>query len=106
MNPYSRLVEMMEENGEKRNGHDLEEAVVTGISPLALRIGETDVSVNISCHPALVLGLNPSGISTKETALKQCLTSFYSTFQLHAGDRVLVQRVRDRFYVLCRVVAV
>lgn len=106
MNAYSRLAEIMEERGAARNGYDMEEAVVISVSPLAVRIDRTDIAVNISCHPALLLGLNPSGISTQETALKQCLNSFYSAFQLHAGDKVLVQRVNDRFYVLCKVVEV
>ena len=104
MNPYSRMIELMEERGAARNGYDMAEATVVNTSPLSIRVGETEISVNLICHPALLLGINPSGISTTETALKQCLTSFYHAFQLHIGDPVLVQRVGDMFYVLCKVV--
>lgn len=104
MNPYSRMAEIMEERGAARNGYDMDVAVVTGVSPLTIKVGEVEISVNLCCHPALMLGLNPAGVSTSETALKQCLTRFYSAFQIHAGDKVLIQRVGDRFFVLCKVV--
>lgn len=104
MNPYSRLKEIMEEQVEVRNGYEMGDAVITKVSPLAIKINEVEISDNLCCHPALVLGLNPSGVSTAETALKQCLTGFYSAFQIHVGDRVLVQRVGERFFVLCKVV--
>lgn len=104
MNPYSRLAEMMEEKGAARNGYEMGDAVVTRVSPLVIKINEVEISEHICCHPALMLGLNPAGISTAETALKQCLTGFYRAFQIHVGDRVLVQRVGDRFFVLCKVV--
>lgn len=104
MNPYSRMIELMEERGAARNGFDLEEAVVLGISPLRIRVGETEVAVNLHCNPALMLELNPSSVQTSETALKQCLNSFYNAFKLNVNDKVLVQRVGNNFYIICKVV--
>ncbi|RKJ01305.1 hypothetical protein D7X87_20600 [bacterium D16-54] len=106
MNPYSRMAEIMEERGAARNGYEMEVAVVTKVSPLAIKIGEVEISVNLCCHPALMLGMNPAAVPTSETALKQCLTNFYGAFQIHAGDKVLIQRVGNRFFVLCKVVDV
>lgn len=106
MNPYSRWLEMMEERGETRNGHNMTVASVTCLAPLTIVINEALISVNLHCNPALISGLNPGAISTTETALKQCLTAFYNTFKLSVSDKVLVQQVGDQFYILCKVVDV
>lgn len=94
----------MEEKGAVKNGYDMQEAVVVRVAPLAIRVGETEISVNLSCHPALTLGLSPSSITTEETALKDCFNRFYQAFSLQVKDKVLVQRVGNHFYVLCKVV--
>lgn len=113
MNPFTRITEIMEERGAVLNGYDMVEATVSKTSPLEIIVGETPVSVNLFCNPALTLGLNPMAISTDETGLKNCLNSFYSAFKLNVGDKVLVQQIRvkvkdqvkDIFYVICKVVA-
>ena len=38
MNPYSRLKEIMEEQGEVRNGYEMGDAVITRVSPLVIKI--------------------------------------------------------------------
>lgn len=106
MNPYSRMLEMMEERGETRNGYQMTAAVVLSVSPLTIMVNETQISVNVHCNPALLLGLKPETVQTEEIALKKCLTDFYSAFRLTVNDRVLVQQVGDQFYVICKVVDV
>lgn len=112
MNPYSKLTEYMRAQGKEVAGHDMVRAVVTNVSPIAVRIGEVEIGVNIYCNPVLLLGLNPASISTDETGLKQCLTAFYSAFKLEVGDTVLVQQVKDEsgkndlFFIVCKAVEV
>lgn len=105
-NPYTELSKIMEERGATLNGYNLEVAKVININPLTIRVGEADISVNLSINPAMVLNLNPDSVVTEENGLKEVLKSLLSTIQIRQGDLVAVQRVGDNFYILNKVVGV
>lgn len=105
-NPYTELSKIMEQRGAALNGYNLEVAKVISISPLTIRVGEVDISVNLNINPAMVLNLNPDSVVTEENGLKEVLKSLLSTIQIKAGDLVAVQRVGDNFYILNKVVGV
>lgn len=111
MNPYSRLAQHMENFGAARNAPDMTLGIVVSTSPLQIKIGETQIGVNLYCNPALLLSKAPESVGTDETGLKQCLTELYQAFKLQVNDRVFVQQVRDpasqteSFFVIGKAVA-
>lgn len=109
MNPYSRMIELMEQHGAALNGQDMALATVVSVSPPVIRIGEAAVGVNLYCNPALLVGQDPQAVATDETGLKQCLTGIYRALKMQPGDTILVQPVRgtgsgDAFFILGKVV--
>lgn len=105
-NPYTELSKIMEERGATLNGYNLEVAKVISINPLTIRVGEVDISVNLSIDPAMTLNLNPDSITTEESGLKEVLKALLSAIQIKPGDLVAVQRVENNFYILNKVVGV
>jgi hypothetical protein len=103
--PYTRMVKFMQEKARGEMGSEFIRAIVVNTAPLSVKINDTVVDVNLYCNAALLLGLNPSDVATSETALKQCLTSFYNAFELHVNDVVLVKKVGNIIYIICKVVS-
>nr|DAN30803.1 MAG TPA: Protein of unknown function (DUF2577) [Caudoviricetes sp.] len=105
-NPYTELSKIMEQRGATLNGYNLEVAKVISVNPLAIRVGEVYISVNLNINPAMILNLNTDSIVTEETGLKELLKSLLNAVQIKQGDLVAVQRVGDNFYILSKVVGV
>jgi hypothetical protein len=105
-NPYTELSKIMEQRGAALNGYSLEVAKVISTNPLTIRMGEVDISVNLSINPALILEVDPDNIVTDEDGLKEALKSLLNTFKVNSGDSVVVQRVGNNFYILSKVVGI
>lgn len=104
MNAFSGLVKEMEERGAKLNGYELCEAVVTNLKPLSISINKTNISFNLCVNAALNLELDIDRISTQEAELKEALSTLYKAFKLSMGDKVIVKRVGNIFYIISKVI--
>ena len=113
-NPYARIVNSMRRQGAHENGYSMELGVVTGRDPLCIQIGEEPVMEGLYCN-----ALTASSTETDEwleellgsetqisDGLKQYLKDCYKAVRLDVGDKVLVQRVGNAFYLCGKVEAV
>lgn len=105
-NPYVELTKIIEQRGATLNGYDLEVAKVINLSPLTIKVGEVDVSVNLSVNTLMLIDVKVDEIITEETGLKEALKSILKAVLIEAGDFVIVQRVGNNFYILSKVVEI
>ena len=104
MNPYSSIIEHMEKHGSKHNPSQMQIAVVSGLEPLSIKINDANaISDNVFVNASLNLNIDIASIQTEETSLKDVLQSIYNTFKLSLNDKVLVQQVDNKFFVLCKI---
>lgn len=102
MNPFSELAKQMEERGAKLNPYDMEEATVVSVKPLSIRIGQVNISHNLYLSSGLFME-EWEDVESEEAALHTSLKSLYMAFQIQVGDRVLVKRIGNAFYILAKV---
>lgn len=106
-NPYSRILGNMKRQGAAMNGFELTPAIVTNVNPVAISYNNTRISSGIvlgGCFQTeddLVEMINSEG--NVSTELKETLKTILKAVQLSEGDKVLVQRVGDLFYILGKV---
>lgn len=102
-NPYSNLANLMRSQGKKENGFSMKVAVVTGVKPLCILYDNVSISNNIHCNSVCTLEDKLEEILEGENLsdrLKGSLKSLFKGFQLETGDKVLVQRVGNDFFIL------
>lgn len=102
-NPYARLINTMRHEGSYNNGYDMELASVVSRKPLCIQIGEDIIAEGIYCNVFTTSDIELEDILKKEEQiseeLKQYLKESYQAVRLDEGDMVLVQRVRNAFYI-------
>lgn len=111
-NPYARLLMMMQRQGMRFNGYDMQRALVTGVEPVSIAINGQPITEHIYCNAITNSDKDEelAEILAAEEyispALKGFLTELYEGFRVKPGDYVLVQRVGNSFYVCGKVVPV
>ena len=103
----SRFVSLMREQGAKNNGFDMTQAVVTSVNPVEISYNNTSISGGIVLSGCLQTAAaleeavdNEPGVSQ---GFKDALKELISAVKLSEGDSVVVQRVKDIFYIVGKV---
>lgn len=103
----SRFVGLMREQGAKHNGFDLTLAKVTSVNPVVLSYNSTSISGDVVLSGCLQTDTALEDAIDREPEVSQgfrdALKELIKGFKLSAGDRVVVQRVGDTFYVIGKV---
>lgn len=103
MSAFSGLVKEMEQRGAKLNGYDIEEAIIEELKPLTIKVDKTSIGFNIRLNPLLTID-SIENIAIEDRGIKEALNKFYKAFKIEKGDRVLIKRVGNIFYILSKVV--
>lgn len=110
-NQYARLLEVMKRQGKHFNGFDMTIAKVISIEPLSLAINGQVIESHIFCNGLVTSDKDEelAALLEKEEyiseALKQFLTDLYKELRVQPGEQVLVQRVKNSFYICGKVAA-
>lgn len=102
--PYSRILGTMQRQGAASNGFDITLATVMSINPLVISYNNTRIASGIVLGSCFQTEDDLEEIINKEenisTQLKDILKTVLNTVQVSVGDRVLVQRVENLFYIV------
>lgn len=103
-NPYSRILGTMQRQGAAANGFAMTTATVMSINPLAISYNNTLITSGIVLGSCFQTEDDLEKIISDEenlsTQLKDTLKMLLNTVQLASGDKVLVQRVENLFYIV------
>ena len=106
-NQYARIINAMRHEGSYNNGYEMEVATVLSRKPLSIKIGEDIIAEGIYCNVFATSEIELEDIIKKEEQLseelKHYLKESYQAVRLNEGDMVLVQRVRNAFYICGKV---
>ncbi len=111
-NPYARLVEMMRRQGKYHNGFDMALAEVKSVKPVSIAVNGQLIKEHIYCNAVADSDKDEELAEILEAeeyispALKAFLKELYEGFRVKEGERVLVQRVGNSFYICGKVVPV
>ena len=78
-------------------------AIVEKLKPLTIKVEKTSINFNIRLNPLLTIDSIES-VAIEDKGLKEALNKLYKAFKIEKGDRVLVKRVGNIFYILSKVV--
>lgn len=107
--PYARIVNMMRRRGEAANGFDMVKAKIIGIDPIAIAINGQTITDHIIYNGILTSDKDEELAEILEAEenisdrLKLFLTELYKSLRVQPGDYVLVQRVKNSFYICEKV---
>lgn len=103
----SRIVQEIREEGSAFNGFDMTQAVVTSVNPIGISYNNTSISGGIVLSGCLqtATALEKAVDSEPEVSqgFKDALKELISGIKLSVGDSVVVQRVRNTFYIVGKV---
>ena len=103
----SRFVSLMREQGAKNNGFDMTQAVVTSVNPVEISYNNTSISGGIVLSGCLQTATALEEAVDNEPEISQgfkdALKELISGVKLSEGDSVVVQRVKDIFYIVGKV---
>ncbi len=103
----SRIVAGMREEGAKKNGFEMTQAVVTSVDPVGISYNNTRITSGIVLSGCLQTGKTLEEAVEGEAGLsqgfKEALKELISAVSLSKGDSVVVQRVKDTFYIVGKV---
>ncbi len=101
---YSRFLKCMQRQGQVHNGFDMEIATVLSADPLSISYNNVTISSGIVMGGCLQSADDLDGMIAQEgnisEELKNCLKSMLHTIKLKDGDKVIVQRVKNQFYLV------
>lgn len=103
----SRIVAGMREEGAKRNGFEMTQAVVISVNPIGISYNNVNISSGVvlaGCMQtvtALEDAVDSEGAVSQR--FKDALKELIKSVELKEGDRVIVQRVKDTFYIVGKV---
>jgi hypothetical protein len=107
-NAYSRILKCMQRQGSVSNGFDMDTAEILSVDPISILYNNVRISSDIVVGGCMKnaedldrIVSNESGISTE---LKEGLKGILNTIKLQAGDKVIVQRVGNVFYIIGKAV--
>lgn len=108
--PASRILSRMRNEGAKENGFDMTQAVVTSVNPIGISYNNVkpspeDFSIVLSGCLQTVTALEDIIESEAELSqgFKDALKELILSVKLSVGDSVIVQRVKDTFYIVGKV---
>ena len=110
-NPYARLVKMMQRQGKRYNGYDMQLAELTGTEPVSIAINGQIIADHIYGGQVADPEKDEEVAEILESeeaitpALKGLLKELYEENKMKAGDMVLVQRVENSFFICGKVVS-
>lgn len=103
----SRIVAMMREEGANKNGFDMTQAVVTSVNPVGISYNNVNISSGVILSGCLQTVTELEQIVDGEAGLSQGfkdgLKELINSVKLSEGDSVVVQRVKDTFYIIGKV---
>lgn len=104
-NPYARMLKIIERKGAALNGYEMSTARVISTEPLTIAVNGQIIRKHIICDGLLTsdkaeeLQEILAGEEYISDALKQFLTDLYKELHVKEGEKLLVQRVNNSFYV-------
>lgn len=109
--PYARLIQSMRRQGAYKNGYDMEIGTVITRNPIGIQLGEVQITEGIYCNPMTNANIDDEleEILREEQIsdrLKMYLKDSYQAARVDVGDKVLVQRVGNTFYICGKVEAI
>lgn len=105
----ARILKVMERQGANLNGHDMSVAKVDSVKPLRIIDKGIPIERNLVCNGLITsdkdeeleeILANEKYISQD---LKRFLKDLYKELRVETGDQVLVQRVKNSFYICGKV---
>lgn len=105
----ARILRVMERQGSNLNGYDMSVAKVVSVKPLQIIDKGIPIERNLVCNGLITSDKDEEleEILAKEKYLsnefKQFLKDLYKELRVEAGDQVLVQRVKNSFYICGKV---
>ncbi len=107
--PFARMVKMMERQGANLNGYDMSIAKVVSVDPLQIIDKGNLIERNLFCNKLIPsdkdeeldeILANEKYISQ---GLKRFLKDVYKELRVEKDDEVLVQRVKNGYYICGKV---
>lgn len=107
--PFARMVKMMERQGANLNGFDMSIAKVVSVDPLQIVDKGNLIENHLFCNRLIPsdkdeeleeILANEKYISKE---LKQFLKDLYKELRVEVDDEVLVQRVKNGYYICGKV---
>ena len=99
-NPYSRMIQAMQRQGEKKNEQPMSTGVVVSVEPLCIRYNNVMVTNGVHCRFPETMREEIEKEENIKNGLKQFLTGLYDAFNLEEGDAVIVQKSGNNLYIL------
>ncbi len=93
-NPYSRMIQTMQRQGEKKNEQPMSTGVVMSVDPLRIKYNNVEIMNGETMREEIEREENISA------GLKQFLTGLYDSFNLEEDDVVIVQKSGNNLYIL------
>ncbi len=107
--PFARMVKMMERQGANLNGYDMSVAKIVSVAPLKIIDKGNLIERNLVCNGLITSDKDEEleAILAKEEylskELKQFLKDLYKELRVQKDDQVLVQRVKNSYYICGKV---
>ncbi|MFG6336310.1 MAG: hypothetical protein K1W20_12735 [Lachnospiraceae bacterium] len=107
--PCARIVKIMERQGARSNGYDMSIAKVVSVDPLQIVDKGNLIESHLFCNKLIpsdkdeeleAILANEKYISEE---LKQFLKDLYKELRVEVDDEVLVQRVKNGYYICGKV---
>lgn len=102
-NPYSRMLQTMQQQGEKNNEQPMSVGCVASVNPLSIRYNNVVATNGVCCRfpqmPETVKQTIDKD-SSLQPELKDFLNGLYEAFNLQEGDSVIVQKTGNSLYIL------
>lgn len=102
-NPYSRMIQTMQRQGEKKNEQPMSTGVVMSVDPLRIKYNNVEIMNGVHCRFPRMPETMREEIEREENisaGLKQFLTGLYDSFNLEEDDVVIVQKSGNNLYIL------
>lgn len=102
-NPYSRMIQTMQRQGEKKNEQPMSTGVVMSVDPLRIKYNNVEIMNGVHCRFPRMPETMREEIEREENisaGLKQFLTGLYDSFNLEKDDVVIVQKSGNNLYIL------
>ncbi len=102
-NPYSRMIQTMQRQGEKKNEQPMSTGVVMSVDPLRIKYNNVEIVNGVHCRFPRMPETMREEIEKEENisnGLKQFLTGLYDAFNLEEDDVVIVQKSGNNLYIL------
>lgn len=107
--PFARILKTMERQGTNLNGYDMSIATIKSVKPLVIADKGNLIEEHLVCNGLITSDKDEelAAILEKEKYISEELKAFlkelYKELRTDIGDKVLVQRVKNSFYICGKV---